>query len=378
MYSTFIVEQKQLFSILSSMQPICTKRTTMDSTASILFHVGFKELVLKSTDLEVSLQSNCSLVKNTGTHEFDFLVSGKRIFDLVKELEGDITCTMSSTQLHLSANDVQVSLNLRDAQDFPAFPERIENIMQLDASLLIEMINKVAFVIPQNHANAALNGLYWELSSTALTMTATDGHCLAQVMSPICTHDEPRRWLLPRRAIFELKKIIESLNGTSTLFLGLCNNQLVFSGESFNFFTKLLNDSFPQYASILNKDGFVPARLDRTRFLKTLRRSTCFLSGNLVQATSFHFGDQKLNVTMDNKEIGRLDESISLDAYAGNPLTVYFYAPYLLNGVPVLGGDSVNLLLKNGSSPVIFQDQNERFSLLYLVMPIVPQRNECS
>lgn len=64
MENKFVVEQKPFLSLLAAMQPICTKRTTIDATTSILFSVGHKELVLKSTDLEISLQSSY-LVKNS-------------------------------------------------------------------------------------------------------------------------------------------------------------------------------------------------------------------------------------------------------------------------------------------------------------------------
>jgi len=50
MKNRFVVKQKPLLSILSSMQPICTKRTTLEATATILFQIGHKELILKSTD----------------------------------------------------------------------------------------------------------------------------------------------------------------------------------------------------------------------------------------------------------------------------------------------------------------------------------------
>ena len=40
------------------------------------------------------------------------------------------------------------------------------------------MLDKVAFLIPQNNANPALNGLYFEISDTEFKMTTTDGHCL--------------------------------------------------------------------------------------------------------------------------------------------------------------------------------------------------------
>ena len=50
-------------------------------------------------------------------------------------------------------------------------------------------------------------------------MTTTDGHCLAQVHTAKTTYSESRTWLLPRRAIFELKKILETVQDTM-IFLG--------------------------------------------------------------------------------------------------------------------------------------------------------------
>ena len=102
MKNTFIVEQKPLLSILSSMQPICTKRTTLDTTTTILFQVGHRELVLKSTDLEISLQYSCQLLESS-VEQAQFLVPGKKIFDVVKEMNGDIFCTFDENQLTLQA-----------------------------------------------------------------------------------------------------------------------------------------------------------------------------------------------------------------------------------------------------------------------------------
>src|SRR5207248_5106612 len=133
-----------------------------------------------------------------------FLVSGRRIFELVKELENTIECTLTEQQLLLKANNVNLALNIKSAEEFPPFPERIENLMQLDATFLLEMLNKVAFLIPQNNANAALNGLFCEISPEEIKFTATDGHCLAQVRSVHYTLEESKKWLLPRRAVFEL------------------------------------------------------------------------------------------------------------------------------------------------------------------------------
>ncbi len=370
MNNTFIAEQKSLLSILSSMQPICTKRTTLNTTASILFQVGYKELVLKSTDLEISLQTSYLLKESNITEPRSFLVSGRRIFDLVKELDGDIAFTLTDRQLLLKAGTVNLALNIKDPEEFPPFPERIENLMQLDAAFLLEMLNKVAFLIPQNNANTALNGLYCEISNTEMKMTATDGHCLAQVRSQKYTLEEPKTWLLPRRAIFELKKILEGLQ-EAAIFLGVCGNQLVFSGESFNFFTKLLADQFPQYAEILDKKDFIPARVDRTHFVKTLRRSSCLLSGQFI-ATTFNFGPDMLKVSIQNKEVGKLEEDVPITDFSGSQLDIRFYAPYLLSGLQVFSDERIQFYLKNDAKPIIFEADSKNYHLLYLVMPVAP------
>ncbi len=373
MSNRFVIEQKPLMAILSSMQPICTKRTTLNATSSILFQVGHKELILKATDLEVALQSSYILKESALEETQSFLVSGRRIFDLVKELDGDIEFILSGQQLLLKSGTARLALNIKDTQEFPPFPERIENLMQLSAPFLLDMLNKVSFLIPQNNSNPALNGLFLEISPAELKMTSTDGHCLAQVRTQKYTLDEEKKWLLPRRAIFEVKKLLET-SDDQTVFLGVCGNQLVFSGESFNFFTKLLVDQFPQYQGILERDQFQAATVDRAHFIKTLRRSSCLLSGQFL-ATQFNFGTDALHVSMQNKEVGKLDEHIPLKGFSGATLDVRFYAPYLLNGLQVLADDSITFHLKNASKPIIFESEAQESRMLYLVMPVAPTTN---
>lgn len=373
MENTFTIDQKILASVLSSMQPICAKRTTLDTTSSILFNTNHKELIIKSTDLEISLQYSC-FIKDTNLDEGQsFLVSGKRLFDLVKELDGEIQFNINNNQVSLQAGPAQLSLNIKNAQEFPPFPERIENIMQLDNAFLLEMLDKVAFLIPQNNSNPALNGLYLEVSNTEIKMTATDGHCLVQTTSSKYSLAEQKTWLLPRRAIFELKKILENVED-QTIFLGTCGNQLVFSGASFNFFTKLLADPFPEYASILDRKDFNKGTVSRINLVKSLRRSTCLLSGQFI-ATRFDFNKNSLSISLANKEVGSMQESLALDEFADKEITIRFYAPYLLNGLQALTEDKINFHLNNQSRPVIFESQEREINFIYLVMPVSPSYN---
>jgi DNA polymerase-3 subunit beta len=386
MNKKFIVDQKALYALLASMQPICSKRTALDITATILFQVGYKELILKSTDLEISLQASCVLFESTLNQSHSFLVSGKRIFELVKELDGPLQCLLENNQLVIETEHVTVALHIKDAQEFPPFPERIENLLHLDAALMRVLLDNVAFLIPQkeNLAVPAYNGLLLEIGPEGLSMTALDGYCLAHVRTPKTILHEQRSWLLPRRAVFELKKILETSHD-GTLFLGMCDKQLVFSGELFNFFTHLLASPFPRYTSVIDTTQFTPASIDRARLIKTLRRSACLLSFSHSEQppvpTAFAFTPEGVHVSITNKEAGRLDETIPLaqpNAYTAALPAKYFYAPYLLNGLQTqafTAQDITFYLTTQGAlkSPIIFQSQLPDYSMTYVVMPMNPQ-----
>ncbi|NBV40260.1 DNA polymerase III subunit beta, partial [bacterium] len=357
-----------LASILGFTQPICAKKTAIASTSYILFQITSHELIIKATDLEVSLQFSCPLQEST-IDSLQILVPGKKIYDIVKELEGPIECKIEDNQFFIKNGKVNVALHVKSAEEFPPFPERIENLMQMDAKFILELFSKVSFLIPQNNSNPALNGLLIEISKQQTSMTTTDGHCLAQVKTTRYHLDEPKKWLVPRRGIFEIKKILENTKDGS-VFLGICGNQLVFSGESFNFFTKVLADEFPAYEAILNKETFIPARVLKNDFIKTLRRSTCLLSGQFL-ATSFKFAKDTMKVTLKNNEIGKLEETLQLHDFAAEPLELRFYSPYLLNGLQSFAQDDVQLYLKNNTKPVIFEACNQdQYDLVYLVMPV--------
>lgn len=367
MDGTFKIDQKLLTSRLAAMQPICGKRTTLNVTESILFQVTPRELILKSTDLEISLQSSITIESNL-EDSINFLISGKRIFELVKEVEGEIEFIITDNYLNLKAKGVDLLLNIRTSEDFPQFPERIENLMEMDSSFLLTLIGKVSFVIPHNHSNVALNGLLFECDDKSMKLVATDGHCLAEIKTDKYTLAEGKKWLLPKRAVLELKKILES-SDTGNLFLGICGNQLVFSGVQFNFFTKLIVDPFPQYKPILDKEGFLPAMVSKSSFVKTLKRASCLLAGQFL-STSFTFKSGTVDVSLHNKEVGKLKEAIVLQKFEGEKVESRFYSPYLLNGLQAFSEDDVEFSIKNNSKPIIFESKQNDYHLTYLVMPV--------
>jgi len=369
MQQSCTVDQKTLVTLLSSMLPICSKRTTIEATASICLQIGNRELIMKSTDLEIALQVSCQLEESTFTEPVTILVPGRRLYDVVKEFEGSIVCSLQGPSLLLCAGSAQVKLHTASPEGFPPFPERIENLMHIDTDILSEMLKGVAGIIPQQHVNSVLAGLSWEIGPKGIVLTATDGHCLAQTKSAQYTLAEYSQWIIPRRAVIELQKIIE-LTKERILFIGVCGKQVVFSGELFNFFTKLLAGTFPQYAPVLQRDSFMPARIDRQQLAKALRRTTTLLSGQFL-ATQFQFEGSIVRLSMQNKEVGALEEAVTLYEYIGEPCNIRFYAPYILQGLGAFPEEQICLFLKSSTRPIMFEaSKPSGIEIVYLVMPV--------
>ena len=240
--------------------------------------------------------------------------------------------------------------------------------MELESEFLLQLLNKVSFVVPQNNANPALNGLLLEFSTGKMSLVGTDGHCLAKIETEKYSLPEDKKWLLPKRAVLELKKLLES-NQDNRIFLGICGNQLVFSGKNFNFFTRLITDSFPHYKPVLDREGFIPARLVKDSFVRTLKRTSCLLAGQFV-STNFTFSPESVRINFQNKEVGKLEEAVEVQDFKGDDIESKFYSPYLLNGLQVFPADTLQFYIKNSTRPIIFEAKEDSYNLTYLVMPV--------
>ena len=80
-------------------------------------------------------------------------------------------------------------------------------------------------------------------------------------------------------------------------------------------------------------------------------------------------------MSINNKEVGKLDEEIPLTGFDAEALDIRFYAPYLLNGIQVFNQEKVTFFLKNSTKPIIFESAADNVSITYLVMPVSSQNS---
>jgi DNA polymerase-3 subunit beta len=380
----FFLDQKSLSSVLALIQNICTKKTALESTSNVLFLVGdSQEVIIRATDLDISLQFSLP-AKIYVAEAQSLLVNAKRLYDFVKDLSSLIKFSYDGTTLAINygeddALDPDFSLTLltTDPETFPAFPERIENVINLDASFLQFALNKTAPLIPTANPNPAINCLLLDFDQSGLNLVATDGHSLAMVRNTNYSLSESKSWTLPRKSVFELKKVVDSFlsssfskeNSGQELFFGFCKGQVVFSGPNFNFFTRLIADPFPNYKPLLDFQDFQKGQILLSALSPLLKRVGYLLSGRFIPAL-FSFDNNHVKVFFQNPESGSISEQISFLPLSKINLEIKFYTPYLLAVSSAFEHGDVDFFIKSSTQPIFFHQDLNGYSLTYLVMPV--------
>jgi DNA polymerase-3 subunit beta len=333
--------------------------------------VSPNELLLRATDLEISFQASFD-IESALTEGFQFLVHAKRLMELIKDLDGQLCFVWNGSSVQISSEhnaDTAITLSTATTENFPQFPERIENLIDLDANFLLDAITKVDPFIPVANANTALNGLLIQFDAQGLSFVATDGHSLALFKSTQYSLSDYHEWIIPKKAVSELKKTLD-LAAPERVFVGICAGQLVFSGGNFNLFTRQIADKFPDYKPILQREQFLPGQVDKSLLTAALRRASCLLAGKFVSA-KFKFEPQFLEINLANKEIGSLNERIPLSNFTGQGISCNFYPPYVLTALQQIDSDKANFMIKSGVTPLFLDSVQEHAQTTYLIMPVV-------
>ena len=370
-----LVSKDDLLPILSAIQGITTRKSVLDVTSYAYIETNGSELTIKSTDMEIAYQASISVRQsNRGISSYDpisFLLNGKRFYELVKDFAPEIELKYDGTSCFIESAQVKAQLLARNPDDFPGMPQKIENIFAIETQKLCSTLDWTSSIASHSGINPAFQSVLIETEQTKLTVTATDGHCLAHVIYDLpSANKNSYKWLISKRAAYELKKILEDMKDQS-VFIGTCPSYIVFSGAYFNFFAKLSTEKFPEYATILDMQGYYESTCNREHFVKLLRRINVMLGGRFLPA-QFHISQQELCVHLSNKETGEIRDRVHLTKSSSHDTTtLLLYAPYISQGVSKMSGEEITFAIQSNKRPFMVKNNNEGIKFVYLVMPVL-------
>lgn len=368
------VSKEEMQEKLANIQNIIEKKNTMPILSHFLLNAEKKGSYIIATDIEIALKEPLNLnVEREGR----ICIPARKLFEIVREIEGDLIFEIieestSGGWLKVKSGASDFKLVCLSSSDFPAWPS-MGNVEELniDASSLLEMIEKTIYSAGESDTRYTLNSLLFHLKphEKVFTVVGTDGHRMALIVKSMDDGvKEEKRIVVPRKAVSELRRFLNLPEGEGVKIL-IGEKHILFNIGEIQFLTRLIEGSYPNYENVIPLSNEKKMLIEREKFIKLLRRVSV-MSRERASAVRFDLESDKLTVSSSSPDLGEAKEEISI-TYKGDRLSLGFNARYILDVMGAMSSDRVMFEFQDPLSPVLIkEEENESYKCVVMPMRI--------
>jgi len=346
----------------SSNKPILSNFVirTMDGEVS--------KVEFSSTDYELSLVEQ---VEAEITEPGSICVNAKKVFDIVKELQGEDVKIRSTEQLwiHITCGSSEMRLPSVEVGLYPqTVLEDLPQSVTISVDDLKQCIDMTLFAAITNESRRNLMGVC--LSSTSDQQTrwlSTDGHRLAQILKSVddLNFSEDQEVIVPRKALTEVRRTADLFG--QTVVISFDERVMQFTGGRISFKTRLIEGKFPNCDPIIPKDNTMEIIVNRESFINSLRIVSS-ISSEKLRPVKLLISQGVLKMESEKADYGEVVDEIEV-GYEGDPFQIGFNSRYLLDVLSVIESEDIKLECKNSMSPTIIKSTVDE-SFLSVIMPL--------
>jgi len=321
-----------------------------------------------STDYELSLVEQ---VEAEITEPGSICVNAKKVFDIVKELQGEDVKIRSTEQLwiHITCGSSEMRLPSVEVGLYPqTVLEDLPQSVTISVDDLKQCIDMTLFAAITNESRRNLMGVC--LSSTSDQQTrwlSTDGHRLAQILKSVddLNFSEDKEVIVPRKALTEVRRAADLFG--QTVVISFDERVMQFTGGRISFKTRLIEGKFPNCDPIIPKDNTMEIIVNRESFINSLRIVSSISSEKLIPVKLL-ISQGVLKLESEKADYGEVVDEIEI-SYEGDPFQIGFNSRYLLDVLIVIESEDIKLECKNSMSPTIIKSTVDE-SFLSVIMPL--------
>ncbi len=364
------IDRGKLIEPLKHLVGVSEKKQTMPILGNVLLRSTDNGLMLVGSDLEVEIST---LVDYMCDGELDVTMPAKKLLDILKSLPGedDVTINIEDKKATIKSGKSKFILATLPGQDFPYQALEIGWKHRVSATNLDAMIAQTSFSMAVQDARHFLNGLFFEVSSSKITVVATDGHRLSM---SACEQqndiDGLVNCIIPRKCITEIKRILATFkdNKENLIDFNIINNEFLFQVGSFIIKSKLIEGNYPDYKKVFPES--LPHKLDVNKqdFKGALQRMS-ILSNDQFKGVKLALSNSSLTLSTNNPSLEEGEDNIPCN-YSGDVLEIGFNLTYLLEVIDVIPSENIILQLNNSDSGCLISSSDKIALNKYIIMPM--------
>ncbi len=365
----FSVSKNVLLSHLQKVSKVAPTRSTMPILNSILFELQGDNLTLRASDFEITISSNIPV---NGTVNGLIAIPSRLIYDIVNEVdEGEIYFNAKeSGEIEIRAGKGKYEIMGRPGDEFPTLPDiNVFNVVEIEKPNLLRLIQKTIIAVSKDELKQALTGVLFQIRKNEIRSVATDGHRLVcLIRKDFISKDFERDIIIPVKF---LNLISGYLNEDGKISLSIGENHVKVEADSAVIFTRLIDERFPDYESVIPTDNDKIIKAEVTELVATLRRVAIFANKTTHQISIRLKEGEAAISTVDQESRSAADENIAVE-YIGDEILIGFNVDYLREIIRNIDTDKVIIKLKTpvSASLILPEEQKENEEMLMLLMPI--------
>ena len=348
---------------LKSVQNIVAGKGSLPILQNVLLEAKNDVLTLTTTDLDISIKSEvgCEVVE-----EGLSTLPVKLLFNSIsKAREGEVEVEIDEKErATIVAGSAKFKLSGMSESVFPRLPQDEEAfIYKIKQNVLREMFRQTSYAASQDDTRRTLKGVLMSFKDSKLTMVATDGRRLALVeMEMEFPKSSEKDIILPFKAVQELQR---SLSGDEEVSIMVQKSQICFKLGSVMIYSKLVDETYPNYTQVIPKECAVQITVDRQALLDAIDRASV-MTMDEAHSIKLIFEGNRLTVKSAATDIGEAWDEVEIK-YAGEKIEIMFNPTYVMDPLKAIDDDEVTINLNNGHSPAVIKCS---IQFLYVLMPL--------
>ena len=367
---SFDVERSVLAKVLSHLQSIVEKKTTIPILSNVLLRLQNGQLSATATDLELDVIEAVPVL----SHESgSTTVPIHTLYDIVRKLpdQAMMHFLCEDTHIKLTADRAKFSIPALPASEYPTISQlAVKHTLTLSAQALKTLLQKTRFCMSTLETRYALNGVYCHTvlqpdGQRTLRMVALDGHRLALADAVVndCPDFEP--FIIPKKAVNELCRLLEDQD--TPVILSLSNTKMSVAWDRLSLSTKLIDDAFPDYKQIVPKENTLALTVNTTSLKQAVDR-VATMTTDKFNGISFNIQGQQIVINATSSAYREGTEEIAC-AFSGDDMAINFNARFLLDILSQMSGETTLFNIRDSMTPVVLRDAASE-AALFVMMPL--------
>ncbi len=375
---------------ISKTLPAMPRKSTLPILEHLKFTLENDKLKIIATDQDITIMSTINVnAEESGM----ILVPGKKLSDITKALgeEGEfefvtdeetyeIKIKTSFGEYGMKGLSTEEYLNLPELfnSEKPSLDDNEKTDEKSETAYfskrqMIFLADKTVFAVSNDEYRPAMTGVFFQFRGSYVISVATDSFRLvkATVKPEESKLPDNLDIIIPARAVDLLRKV-DSEVIMSVIKTMEKITHVRFDTDDTVFITRIINEKFPPYETVIPKEFKNEVTVDRHELLSAIKRVSIFTS-TISNQVRLSFHSSLLTISGEDEDFGtQASETIKCD-FDGEDLTMGFNFRYIedaLSNIDIIGDDqSIYISFTEPNRPAIIKPKTSE-DLLMLIMPV--------